>query len=429
MHVWLVGPGSGARRILAVLAALTTLAVMLAVVSLPGANAVSGGAEPGDDVAIPAPIQAVAVVDTAATESGDLSAALAAPIPAGGRFFDDDGNVHEGGIEAIAAVGITLGCNPPYNTSYCPLEPVTRGQMAAFLVRALGLTDNGGGNNFIDDDGLIFEDHIARLAAAGITKGCNPPANDRFCPHAFVTRGQMAAFLVRALGLTDSGAGDFFVDDDGTVFEPSIDRLAVAGVTAGCNPPANDRYCPDSLVTRDQMATFLARALNLARSAVPERPIKSDGQYLNVFADAGNRGCDYHPDERCYLIYNVSGEFFIGTGWYVADWSQLSSAVQQSFRSDAVRVEASFDNVPLDLHDWGFEVDSDDVASKWWTFVFPDWLDGTHDLEVYLIDDDYDYLWTAVVSIRADGVASDAAVALEAGSSEVAPMRLWPVSR
>jgi hypothetical protein len=72
--------------------------------------------------------------------------------------------------------------------------------MAAFLVRALGLTDDGGGNLFIDDDDSVFEADIDKLGASGITKGCNPPKNDQFCPNARVTRAQMAAFLHRALG-------------------------------------------------------------------------------------------------------------------------------------------------------------------------------------------------------------------------------------
>jgi hypothetical protein len=71
--------------------------------------------------------------------------------------------------------------------------------MAAFLVRALGLTDSGS-VDFTDDNGSVFEANIEMLAAAGITKGCNPPVNDRFCPNDYVTRGQMAAFLQRALG-------------------------------------------------------------------------------------------------------------------------------------------------------------------------------------------------------------------------------------
>ncbi len=174
-------------------------------------------------------------------------------------FTDDDGSVFEADIEWIAAAGITKGCNPPTNDRFCPNSDVTRGQMAAFLVRALGLTDRLD-NPFVDDDGSVFETDIERLAAAGITKGCNPPANDQFCPTKRVTRGQMAAFLVRALAYSDDGGGDLFIDDDDNIFEADIDRLATAGVTKGCNPPANDQYCPNDFVRRDQMAAFLHRA-------------------------------------------------------------------------------------------------------------------------------------------------------------------------
>ena len=103
-----------------------------------------------------------------------------------------------------------------------------------------------GANPFIDDDGHVFENAIEWLAAEGITQGCNPPVNNRFCPNDRVTRGQMAAFLVRAQGYT-AIAGDFFSDDNGSVFENAINRLATAGVTQGCNPPANTRYCPNRL--------------------------------------------------------------------------------------------------------------------------------------------------------------------------------------
>ena len=71
----------------------------------------------------------------------------------------------------------------------------------------------------------------------------------------------MAAFLVRAFGYTDAGEGNWFVDDDGSIFEADIDKLRVAGVTVGCNPPNNDNFCPEDPVQRDQMASFLARAL------------------------------------------------------------------------------------------------------------------------------------------------------------------------
>ena len=190
--------------------------------------------------------------------------------PVGGTFDDDDGNVHEGYIEAIADTGITRGCNPPLNTNYCPGEAVTRGQAAAFLNRALSLPATPD-DFFTDDADSIFQDDINRLAAARITFGCNPPANDHYCPDDALTRGQMAALLVRAFGFDDPGAGDAFSDDDGSIFEGDIDRLAEAGVALGCNPPDNDEFCPTDPVRRDQMASFLGRALNLTPT-VPESP-------------------------------------------------------------------------------------------------------------------------------------------------------------
>jgi hypothetical protein len=68
--------------------------------------------------------------------------------------------------------------------------------MAAFLSRAYKLPATKKAP-FKDAAGTFFND-INRLAAAGITKGCNPPTNDMYCPSGFVTRGQMAAFLHRA---------------------------------------------------------------------------------------------------------------------------------------------------------------------------------------------------------------------------------------
>jgi hypothetical protein len=181
--------------------------------------------------------------------------------PGSGLFWDDDLSVFEADIEKLAAAGVTSGCNPPTNNRFCPNDHLTRGQMAAMLVRALGLTANEG-TNFTDDNNSIFETDIERLATAGITTGCNPPTNDRFCPDRSLTRGQMAAMLVRALGLTANNGTDF-TDDNNSIFETDIERLATAGITTGCNPPTNNRYCPDDKVTRGQMAAFLVRALGL----------------------------------------------------------------------------------------------------------------------------------------------------------------------
>ena len=184
-----------------------------------------------------------------------------------GTFTDDNGSVHENGIEAAALAGITVGCNPPTNSRFCPSRNVTRAEAATFLARALGLGGDGL-DHFGDDDGHVLEGGINKLAAAGITQGCNPPANDRFCPDRNLTRAEFAAFVARGLELP-TGSTDHFVDDNGHVLEASINRIADEGITVGCNPPTNDRFCPQRLLTRGETATLLTRALHLPHN--PQR--------------------------------------------------------------------------------------------------------------------------------------------------------------
>ncbi len=189
------------------------------------------------------------------------------PSDPGGTFTDDDDSAHEGAIEAIAAIGVTKGCNPPGNYLFCPRDEVSRGAMAAFLTRAFSLPA-ASKDYFVDDTGSTFEDDINRLADAGITRGCNPPANDRYCPDDPVTRGAMAAFLNRAFNYPATNI-DYFSDDDGSTFEDDINRLAESGVTKGCNPPANTNYCPGDGILREQMATFLMRSMKLGLLTPP----------------------------------------------------------------------------------------------------------------------------------------------------------------
>ncbi len=110
-----------------------------------------------------------------------------------------------------------------------------------------------------DDISLsIFVDEILWLRDQGITRGCSPDGS-LFCPDDFVTRGQMAAFLNRALALPVSDM-DTFGDDDGSIFEADIEALFAAGITRGCTADGSS-FCPDEFVTRGQMAAFIFRSL------------------------------------------------------------------------------------------------------------------------------------------------------------------------
>ncbi len=167
----------------------------------------------------------------------------------GGAFDDISKSVHSDNITLIERVDVTKGTS---DTTYSPKDTVTRGQMAAFIRRALGLPASAV-DAFSDDDGSLFEGDINAIAAFGITRATVYDAD------APVTRGEMAAFLKRAFNLPAGGSTPF-ADIDGNLFEADIAAIYAAGITVGTSP---DTYGPDDPVTREQMATFLARALGI----------------------------------------------------------------------------------------------------------------------------------------------------------------------
>jgi hypothetical protein len=124
--------------------------------------------------------------------------------------------------------------------------------MASFLKRMFALPATAT-DYFTDDETSIHEADINRLAAAGITAGCSATT---FCPKDPVTRAQMASFIARAAELTVGTGRNYFNDDNGNTHEANIDRAAAAGIASGCG---TYRYCPAGTVTRGQMAAFLHR--------------------------------------------------------------------------------------------------------------------------------------------------------------------------
>ena len=131
------------------------------------------------------------------TDSSPSDSVTADTVPTNNYFTDIADSPFANAINWLLQAGITKGCGP---TTFCPNQPVTRGQMAAFLSRALQLpaTDQ---DFFSDDSRSTFQDHINRLRHASITTGCGPTT---FCPNQPVTREQMAAFLYRARDLLDA---------------------------------------------------------------------------------------------------------------------------------------------------------------------------------------------------------------------------------
>lgn len=183
-----------------------------------------------------------------------------------GTFWDDDGSMFEDDLEALAERGVFRGCDPPANERVCPEDPVTRAQLAAVLTRAFELP---AGDRMFDDvpPTDVFAADIAALAGKGALRGCDPPANRLACPDDPLRRDQLAAVLARLLDLPPGDHPGFDDVPPTSVFAADIARLAAAGITKGCDPPENQAFCPAGVVTRGELAAFVNRAL--ARRAGP----------------------------------------------------------------------------------------------------------------------------------------------------------------
>lgn len=236
---------------------------------------------------------------------------VSAELPPGGTFIDDNGSGHEGAIEAIYSEGITAGCDSR-GIRYCPDQPISRAEVAVFLSRALGVPSSTS-DYFVDDDGRWFEEAVNRMADARIAVGCNPPEYTEFCPDRGLTRAEMASLMVRAFPDQIPAKGpDVFDDDANSVHQFNINRIAAAGITVGCNPPANDWYCPAAPVTRGQMATLMVRALGLESiTPPPQRTIERVARFTTFHDCCQNRTINIQTMARAVDGYVVMpGETF-----------------------------------------------------------------------------------------------------------------------
>jgi uncharacterized repeat protein (TIGR03803 family) len=179
-------------------------------------------------------------------------------VPTGDLFHDY--------VRKMLANGITAGCG---GGDYCRNNPVTRQQMAVFLLKAehgstyvppfcVGL--------FFDvpcTPGSGFPDWIEQLSNEGITGGCGA---GNYCPTNPVTRQQMAVFLLKTKhgsSYTPPGCAGIFGDVAcPSQFADWIEELYAENVTGGCQVSPL-LYCPGNSVLRGQMAAFLTKTFNL----------------------------------------------------------------------------------------------------------------------------------------------------------------------
>lgn len=194
------------------------------------------------------------------TQIAEGGACPTADVP--GSDFQDvpPDSTHALGVHCIAWWGITRGRTPE---EYQPRSPVTRGQMATFLATVIqhgpGLPADVP-DAFPDVAGSVHEDAINALALLGVVRGFG---DGTYRPSQPVTRAQMASFLVNTyeelVGEAPTPERPWFRDTRGSVHEEAAESLWELGITAGTAPRTYDPH-PD--VRRDQMASFVARLLD-----------------------------------------------------------------------------------------------------------------------------------------------------------------------
>ncbi len=202
--------------------------------------------------------------DTTFTETVGGTAAKTWTLHVGGSFPDvPASDPFYAKVEALFHAGVTAGCS---GGNYCPSASITRAQMAVFLLKGklgtLYAPPAGTGTRFADvPPGAFALDWIEDLAGSGVTAGCD---TFLYCPDRPVTRAQMAVFLLKAKhgsGYVPPAATGIFPDVPvSSGFAPWIEELAAEGITAGCG---GGNYCPDSPNTRAQMAAFLDATFGL----------------------------------------------------------------------------------------------------------------------------------------------------------------------
>ena len=237
-----------------------------------------------------------------------------------------DAGVFAASVQALTAKGILdgTGCT---TDSFCPRDPVRRWMMAVWLVRALDDSEpTAAVSPFADVDSIEWwAPHVIRLAQLGVTQGCKTEPL-RFCPEEIVTRGQMASFLVRAFSLgTAEPAG--FVDIDGNTHAAAINALAASRITAGCATQPF-KYCPDANITKAAMSTFIVRALGLVSSQGTVDPSGAAAVpvLMATFAPSG-----IDPDDLTFTIADEDGVLYRSAGqvsgsWWSPDGSRVAYA-------------------------------------------------------------------------------------------------------
>jgi hypothetical protein len=214
----------------------------------------------------------VAGAQTAPPDRG-IDRACSEQAQTSNRFGDvPAGSTHAGAIDCLWHYTVVQGRTTDGTQVFEPGDDVNRQQMASFVANHLDvllqrhyqLPDGAGDaeDRFADGERIsgAHERNVNRLHDAGIVEGYDDVT---FRPGVDITRGQMASFIVRAVeDVLDEELPRTvtFTDVQGTHHQANIEKLASVGIAQGTG---EGQYEPGATTRRGQMATFIARTLDL----------------------------------------------------------------------------------------------------------------------------------------------------------------------
>jgi len=209
---------------------------------------------------------------TAATAAMAVTAVAVVPVSAASPFSDvSEDYAHFNSISTLHAADIINGF--PDGT-FKPSKDVTRGQAAKMIASAFHLTTTDmtvENPNFKDvDSSSPYYKAIVTLVNLGVVQGYE---DDTFRPNDTITRGQMAVMVAEAAGLTAEGKSPFTDVKQNSPFADAVTALYEAGIAKGVTAT---EFGVDKNVTRGQLATFIVNALGLAEDTQPTTEEKEE---------------------------------------------------------------------------------------------------------------------------------------------------------
>ncbi len=210
--------------------------------------------------------------------------------------FNDVKTTYDEAVGHFYNAGVIKGKS---NTEFGTYDSLKRGDAAVILSKVLGLSAENAPDAGFKDVNSRIKGHVNALVQAGVIKGFSDTV---FSPDTHLTRGQMAALLVRAFDLKQYAKTTPFTDLSAS-FKGDIEALYGAGITGGISAA---KYGTNEIIKRGDFAVLLYRTLN--RDA--ELEVKAVKDVNPIHVPMGARLADLNLPQEVEVVYidNTTGK-------------------------------------------------------------------------------------------------------------------------